>query len=87
MKKHILPKNWELSELAVTLTDFSDIDNPQIVRVKFIDEAAGFFAVIDTETETRIDIEELEELTKLAKKTVKTLDYLMKQSVKSANGV
>ena len=84
MKKNILPKNWEISKLAVTLTDFSDVDNPQIVRVEFVDEAAGFFLIIDTETETRMDIEELEKLTDLAKKTVKTLDYLMEQSIEDS---
>lgn len=84
MKKNILPKNWEISKLAVTLTDFSDFDNPQIVRVQFVDEAAGFFTIIDTETETRMDVEELEKLTTLAKKTVKTLDYLMEQSIKDS---
>ena len=84
MKKNILPKNWEISKLAVTLTDFSDVDNPQIVRVEFVDEAAGFFPIIDTETETRMNIEELEKLTDLAKKTVKTLDYLMEQSIEDS---
>jgi hypothetical protein len=84
MKKNILPKGWEISKIAVTLTDFTDIDNPQIVRVQFIDEAAGFFTIIDTETETMLDVEELEKLTALAKKMVKTLDYLMEQSIKES---
>lgn len=84
MKKNILPKNWEISKLAVTLTDFTDVDNPQIVRVKFIDEAAGFFPVIDTETETQFNPKELTQFAELANKVVKTLDYLMEQSIKDS---
>ena len=78
MSKTILPKNWEISQLEVILTDFVDIDNPQTVRVKFVDEAAGFFPIIDTETETCFDPEELKQFAELADKVCKTLDYMAK---------
>jgi hypothetical protein len=60
MKKSILPKNWEISRLSVCIDDWGDNENLQQIWIDFIDEAAGFFPVVKTEKETRLNPEELE---------------------------
>lgn len=83
MKKSILPKNWEISRLSVCIDDWGDNENPQQILIDFIDEAAGFFPVVKTEKETRLDPEELKQFAELADKVCKTLDYMSKANYES----
>ena len=78
MKKTILPRHWEISRLSVCLDDWGDEENPQQIWVDFIDEAAGFFPVVKTEKEVRLDPQELKQFAKIAEKVCKTLDYMAK---------
>lgn len=78
MKKTILPRNWEISRLSVCINDWGDKENLQQVWIDFIDEAAGFFPVVKTEKEVRLDPEELKKFAELAEKVCKMLDYMAK---------
>lgn len=85
MKKNILPKNWEISRLSICLDDWSDIDNLQQIWVEFIDEAAGFFPVVTTEKEVRLNPTELKQFAELADKVCKTLDYMSKANFEATH--
>lgn len=83
MKKSILPKHWEISELAVTLTDFTDFDNPQQITVTFDDIGGGFYPAITTKEKVEFNPQELRKFAELADKVCKTLDYMSKANYES----